>query len=295
MTKNINIDTFSCIGSNHKGTPCEDYVYAVDKHIALSDGCSSSPNTDIGARLIVNACLSNTSLLADLSTYTVDLPNNSTVNTFMFNNVKECAKSLTVYPVTALDATLLSLQYIDTDPNNHFIAANVYGDGIIFSKSKSGDIVFYHIENTANMPFYMSYHISKKRLQQYLSETANDKTTVTRYSKQDNGEWESVVISDASAGTPVSIMYSSDELQDLEFIGVASDGLESFVSGNNKMQLSDVIKDVLSIKNTNGNFIRRRLLKMIKNYSKDGFTNYDDVSVGCMYLSDVNEAENDNL
>src|SRR5215203_2249321 len=48
----MNTDCFFNIGATH--SVCQDYVVA-SPYLILSDGCSSSPDTDIGARLLVKA------------------------------------------------------------------------------------------------------------------------------------------------------------------------------------------------------------------------------------------------
>jgi hypothetical protein len=52
----MNIDVFSSIGKTHQ--VCEDYVMKGDKpfpYVILCDGCSSSRNTDVGARILANS------------------------------------------------------------------------------------------------------------------------------------------------------------------------------------------------------------------------------------------------
>ena len=49
----MQVDTFSKIGKTHK--ICEDYILSGTKpfpYIIISDGCSSSEGTDMGARLL---------------------------------------------------------------------------------------------------------------------------------------------------------------------------------------------------------------------------------------------------
>src|SRR5215510_2075397 len=49
----MNADATINIGATH--SVCQDYVIVRNDYVILSDGCSSSPDTDIGARLLVKA------------------------------------------------------------------------------------------------------------------------------------------------------------------------------------------------------------------------------------------------
>src|SRR6476659_1428102 len=60
----MNADATINIGATH--ALCQDYVIAKDRHVILSDGCSSSPDTDIGARLLVKALEQNLSKSAGI-------------------------------------------------------------------------------------------------------------------------------------------------------------------------------------------------------------------------------------
>ena len=56
---NINVDHYMTIGSSHQ--VCEDYIISGTEpfpYIILSDGCSSSKDTDIGARILAQ-CAKN--------------------------------------------------------------------------------------------------------------------------------------------------------------------------------------------------------------------------------------------
>ena len=56
-------DSYFKIGKTH--LICQDYALHSEGHISLSDGCSSSPNTDIGSRLLCLINKNNRSLVAD--------------------------------------------------------------------------------------------------------------------------------------------------------------------------------------------------------------------------------------
>jgi len=70
-----------------------------------------------------------------------------------------------------------------------------------------------------------------------------------------------------------------DEEQ-LMYVGVASDGLESYVRNSiDVIDPKDVIRELAAIKNPAGEFLVRRFQKMDKEYTAQGFENQDDIAV----------------
>ena len=69
-------------------------------------------------------------------------------------------------------------------------------------------------------------------------------------------------------------------VENVESVILASDGLKSFTFNGTTKYLSDVLLDLVSFKNFEGSFLKRRLNRMIKDYSP--MSNYDDVSICIM-------------
>ena len=64
------------------------------------------------------------------------------------------------------------------------------------------------------------------------------------------------------------------------YVGVASDGLESYVRNSiDVIDPKDVIRELAAIKNPAGEFLVRRFQKMDKEYTAQGFENQDDIAV----------------
>ena len=71
-------------------------------------------------------------------------------------------------------------------------------------------------------------------------------------------------------------------LQYIELIAVFSDGV-SQVDG---MTWKEVVLDFLAMKNTNGDFVKRRLIRGIRDMKTKGKGPIDDVSAAMIYLEE---------
>lgn len=112
---------------------CADAVGIVDGRLVLSDGCSSSPDTDLGARLLVRAG-------GDV------------------DRAMAWAQALEL-PVEALDATCLV-----AIPDADGITVQVSGDGVIAARRVDGALDFWRIEYPSNAPGYPTLDRAPARL-----------------------------------------------------------------------------------------------------------------------------------
>ena len=135
------------IGTSH--TVCQDYARRSDHLALLSDGCSGSPDTDIGARLLVTAALMEPVIDAAL-------PRRAAARARQW----ALAQGLGV-PERApgcLDATLLLAWR-----RGAHLHALVAGDGAVAMRNRSGGIVLHRIDHGAAPP-YPIYHHQPERL-----------------------------------------------------------------------------------------------------------------------------------
>src|SRR5690348_728265 len=142
----MNADATINIGSTH--SICEDYVVARGGHVVLSDGCSSSPDTDIGARLLVKA-------LDQLLKKPTDIEE-------LHKGAARIAldwANMIALPPQSVDATLMSIHVANQDL---IIACS--GDGVIILESQAGVLDVYTISSPSGYPFYPSYVHQPDRL-----------------------------------------------------------------------------------------------------------------------------------
>ena len=155
----MNTDATINIGSAH--SICQDYVIARSGYVILSDGCSSSPDTDIGARLLVKAL--------------DQLLKNPTDVEALHKRAARVAldwAGMIALPPQSVDATLMSIHVTNEDL---IIACS--GDGVIILESQAGVFEVYAISSPSGYPFYASYAHQPERLSELIT---NDRHTNRR-------------------------------------------------------------------------------------------------------------------
>ena len=135
------------IGSSH--TVCQDYARATDRLAVLSDGCSGSPDTDIGARLLVMAA-------AMASSVDTDLPARAAMQARQW--AVQQGMGVPERRPGCLDATLLVVWR-----DGEHLRALVAGDGAIVVRHRSGRIDCHTIDHGPTPP-YPVYHHQPDRL-----------------------------------------------------------------------------------------------------------------------------------
>src|ERR1051325_2992736 len=154
----MNADATINIGSTH--SICQDYVIARSGYVILADGCSSSPDTDIGARLLVKALDQSLCKLVDIGELH-----------------KEAARialhwaNMIALPPQSVDATLMSIHVTGDDL---IIACS--GDGVIILESQAGVLDVYSISSPSGYPFYPSYVHQPDRLSELVTNDRHHKT-----------------------------------------------------------------------------------------------------------------------
>ena len=289
----MNCDNFFQIGSTHE--VCQDYSLSkkIDEnksYIILSDGCSSSLNTDIGAR-ILTLCIKN-EIENDLLKQNL-IP-------FIRINVSSCLDSSqkTIVelelPQEVLDATsIFSLT------NSCSTYCQILGDGIITIKLKDETILVIKNSYKNNYPFYMNYFNSEERLKSWcrvskeniisFEKINKDKSieNINLYTSKEENLWrilDSVVV--MRNNYSFSVFFHNDP-SFFDSIFLFSDGIESFykISSSETSKINEPISfhepiyNICNIKNKNENFLKRRLNTYLKQCQKDNIFHYDDLSV----------------
>lgn len=237
---------------------CEDYIrYDKDlKMICLSDGCSSSPDTDIGARIMVIGMLNNFCSWHDLN------ENKFIENIFDYDSLLITGEK---NQMNSLDATAVVY-------NPDLEEVVFFGDGVFFNKDKEGKINIYQVEYESGAPFYLSYNLSKNRRNHYFEEFKDKK----KY----------LITNGIKVEVPVEDSVILNNINNIEIAGIASDGLLSYIKKNESISVETIVNDVLDFKSFNGEFLKRRMNKINKIHKKEGITHYDDVSIGIAYFGD---------
>ena len=266
----INVDNFLSIGKQHK--VCEDYIISNSKpipYVILSDGCSSSKDTDMGARIICHLAkqfikyrrLEDISGIVPTDTY-------EKLGSWVIHNAENIARGMGL-DKTCLDATLIVLFSIGEKAYVY-----VYGDGLVIYIDNKNVKKFYEISYSNNAPYYLSYLIDPFRDDLYY-DMKNYKSIIFNkiegnVKEEDNSRYDN----------PTSFIFS---LEEYSHILISSDGLGSFINKNNfeREDLSLIINEFTLFKNTKGEFIKRRSKKALKDIEAQ---NSDDISIGGFYI-----------
>lgn len=130
---------------------CQDYgAVGADGTVCLADGCSDSPDSDIGARLICQAALRAPAGARDGQEVALRA-----------RKVLDAAS----LPCRALDATLLLLTQ-----ESGGVVAQVWGDGAVLCRKRDGTVVAHEIFCDGSAPPYLSYLASPDRLACYAQQ-----------------------------------------------------------------------------------------------------------------------------
>lgn len=286
-------DCFFTQGTRH--VVCEDYTTHNDDTIIVCDGCSSSPDTDFGARILARLSLSQISTFGSLDPE------------LMSKTVEKAILSIPTLSTKAADATLLSAKVSRDDT----VSVKVFGDGVVVKIDKD-DVSVYVFDHETGAPGYISYFASETRKNGYIKSSEGKKRILKRYeytkeSLQKLVEEYLAYIEQISAKEAVSgdfevpepAQESSHEnlgALNLEFnkpeaILLFSDGLETFNAtvdlGGGQVQklrvpIPVVLGYLLNIKKVkNQNYMTRRARKFL---TRDvTWKPYDDFSVASIW------------
>lgn len=262
----INIDTHFVIGHSHLVN--EDYAIGgvePSPWMVVADGCSSSPQTDIGSRLLAMAAREY--LIGHLAAGTEPEANELA----QYAALKaEAASRVIGLPLQSIDATLV-VAFVTGAGDSQTVKVIAIGDGAIVYTDRQGEMKLIEIEYSHNAPYYPSYRVDRARDGLYVEQSANAVKTVTM-----NGAAE-----EEGVREPTVISIPVDGLSSLL---IASDGLASFVNVATKqvVPIEGIARSLVAFRNTTGEFLKRKMRRALKGWSKDDVFNSDDLSVAAM-------------
>lgn len=264
-------DVFTCTGTSHLS--CQDYARSTDRIVALGDGCSSSPHTDIGSRCVVWAALEyvrEVKPVKELEPEAVALYALEMICRFKA-------------PIEALDSTLLVAEGL---PDGFSIL--MIGDGVCGWRLRDGRIQLLKRTYKGNCPMYMRYLLGEDW------NLVKGGESMTSLVLPDGTEDENPFVPNMEKEPKLFRIFVPKEEADLVF--VATDGLLSFqrttTSETSKIlevpKLSRVASKFLGFKSLAGQFVARRAKRALEELGADGFRPMDDLSMGVV-LSDKEE------
>lgn len=305
----MNSDCAFIIGKTHN--VCQDYVicnnpkyYHKCNYIILSDGCSSAPSTDVGARILSESAKKQVMRINDYETTISNIQKDVCIE-----NARNIVDLLSLSR-ESLNATL-SIAY----SKNNFSEVHIYGDGVAVIGLEDNSMIVISVEYEDDYPFYFSYlPTCTTRYNNWMKKHNNKTVTIskidsngTHFILHDNipiGD-KYIPFSNISVSPEKYIEWKHQNIQggsliintgntkdEIKYITIMSDGIHSFYESIKKetfienvdIHYSEVIKKLLSFKNFNGQFVQRRLNKFSKNCIKNNWHHTDDISLGVIYL-----------
>lgn len=274
----MNTNSAFYIGRGH--LICQDYVISGQSddacYVILADGCSSSPDTDIGARFLVKAA---ESFIYQIQVGAKALPSLERYHQQSVQFASLSSKFLKLDP-SCLDATLLTIK---ADKNG--FVASCYGDGVIALARKTGFLEIYSVEFDDGYPQYVSYTMDALRRQGFDAQTTNHKsvTHVTIPQVRPSG---------GVTRSNEVIEFHFGNKSDYLFAAVLSDGVHSFVEYDKEdpgrvshaVSMQEVVAQILAFSSTRGDFVSRRMSAFYQICTSRLWHHDDDLSVGVIAL-----------
>lgn len=257
-------DAVFATGRQHR--VCQDYAAEAPDRVVLSDGCSSSPHTDFGARLICRAALLHGT--ADAATRALPL-----------------LEPLGL-PLEALDATLLTAEW---SPATASVRASVHGDGVIVARRRDGVVIIVEVEYPSGAPLYPSYDLDAARKARYLVEFGAARRVTTRHDDE-VAVWNDTVHDGVAWTSGLVVREFFASLFDL--VLVLSDGAQTFrrpVAGSHDgrteaVPLAEVVHELLAVKVFTPSFLTRRVNRFLRDATTRGWSHDDDFSVAAVHM-----------
>lgn len=270
-------------------TVCQDYarsgIIPSDKGFAfgiLSDGCSSSPDSDLGARLLV---LRAEQELKRKNYDCVTLPS-------IAHGIRDTVHMLQAHPMCT-DATLM---WVKNSVERHLASFCVVGDGVIAARvrgTSTFEVTQRHFQS--NTPWYLSYSTDPARFSKLLEQGIDIEYTqrfvdVEKRTADIFNEY-TVQITKENLGSRCINYNAEYSLTHHDLFVIMSDGIESFIQTSKEgskepLSLAYVLSELLGFKNYAGEFVGRRVRKALKGFAKNQQFHEDDLSIAAIYAGE---------
>lgn len=276
----MNSDSCYHIGKSHP--VCQDYARSGQNnenrsYAFVSDGCSSSPDTDIGARLLV---LSAEDRIKRWDSEDINLTE------VLYESVMMVPKSMSSH---CLDATLLTLtESLDHDS----IQVTVTGDGVIAALRRDGALMFASHDFPSGAPAYLSYKLDAEREKSFFRDPA---WGIRKTLHVKPGAADREIVEDLRTEDDYAIAYILPK-EEYRAVFAFTDGVHSFqkevvrdgVTRVEAIPLIEVLTQLTAVKGFAGQFMQRRAQAFLQRFCKqNGWWHYDDLGCAAIDLGEL--------
>jgi len=283
----IYTDSYFHIGEQHlaTGLPNQDYALAGAEegyaYAIVSDGCSSGGKTDVGSRILAHA-----TQRALRSAY---------IQGRVFDRMRATRVRLETEAAIAASAQLLNLALRDLLATLLYAVVGdaggyirVYGDGVVVVAYQDGSMTLRSFSWKDNMPFYLAY--TNDALASFKEAHGNDLWKMRLIEHvvhvQGDGVCEKHIEHTLAEGIyGIHLPVPRDEVSQVEYIALFSDGVEQ-IEGELWV---DAARELMRYKIPKGVFVKRRMIRGLKEYRKKGKRNLDDIASAVIRLAHEEE------
>ena len=261
----MQMDSFFIMGKSHK--VCEDYAICeydndrLEQMAAISDGCSSSKDTDFGSRILLKLLFHHI------------FPCTPLLARGFWSHARSITEELFLSP-NCLDATLNIA--ITNNSNNTFEVFTI-GDGFVVAQLHSGNYQIIEIEYDQNAPYYLAYDFNEGRKKEFMKLGQKKIVTTKEYDLNGSSITE-IIDKDDPVDFYSNLIFPYDTYKS---VSVFSDGLKTFSSKDDqKLPLEQIVKELITFPQTTGEFVKRRCTKFLKVHPEYSFV--DDFSMATL-------------
>lgn len=284
----FSVNNFFEIGSTH--AVCQDYslsgeiIMGEGKYYygIVCDGCSSSLDVDIGARLLaISAKQYITSLFGHDLEQMIYAPDVKKVADNIVANLKIIDPDLLIN--NSFDSTLIL--FIANDKN---ATIYTYGDGFVVMKTVLGGIektTYHEFVYESNAPYYLSYKLNPVRNAGYLGQYGSTKY-ICKYVDVGSAVTD-FGIDEVESSDSANTMTVSFDGFDQVHLSIFSDGLASFkptAQNPNRdfIEQERIVSAYSNYPQSGGKFVERNFLFNRKRFAKAMIEHFDDLSCASM-------------
>lgn len=284
----MNTNAYYEIGASHK--VCEDYALSGQHdqlyYAIVSDGCSSSKDSDVGARLLAH--ITKGVLVYMYEDKSILSPNFTEL--FKELVLKKCmeAKKALGLSINAFDATLL-INFVLGDK----VFSLSWGDGYIIYVTDSMNIIVYEISFSSGAPYYLSYEMCQAKKDAYIDAFGGGTITVSQFILDQNNNVLSAVSTDSALNYSHTV-YKEVAANLMKFVALSSDGINTYqddprfeTPDRSKRGYSavEMIPDIVAYKNITGDFVLRRMRRVKELVEKNHIIHQDDISCATIAIT----------
>ena len=294
-------DCAFAIGADH--AVCEDYglshcgIRPEPSFVALADGCSSSVDTDIGARLLCHAVARRFKLRAGALRANPDTVFEPPFAPDAVVRDADAWRAIMRLPVDALDATVAVIYENETGAAE----VKLVGDGVVAARRRDGrGIDYVEVNCSLNAPTYLSYLVKRAPhaggvmpLQAYQAAGGGVRQMRVHNAGApqfvvDDRTWTDLRL-DASGDAKSVALEWTFEPDAYDVVAVMTDGVSSFrkvgPGGTTPVPVPDVLRQLMGFKTSTAGFVKRRLRRFLKRYCQtQNWRHSDDLAIGALAL-----------